>query len=193
LNNIQAKIMNDVEKIVFKLQQELTSIINDLFQSYREICNLKEVIQLGITEKEISEDMRLRIKFEMLCFSSFCASLIISNYYKEESFDMFNGFLAKKIIDISRLEGMQNLKEIVLRSIEPDISFGFGQNLDPLRRLEEYRYYFVKNRGSELERFGRWIGKALDADHYPLFDLLGGEFGVRLLLLTNQVIKTVLS
>ena len=61
-----------------------------------------------------------------------------------------------------------------------------------MNRLEEYRAAFVKDRGSELERFGKWVGKALDAPNYSLFETIGGTFGKPLLQLSDYAMANVL-
>jgi hypothetical protein len=87
--------------------------------------------------------------------------------------------------------GVFRLREITLVAIEPRLSFGFGEKLDPLSRLEEYSAASVKQHGNELQCFGKWVGKALDAPNYPLFELIGLTHGAALLRLSRQVVKTV--
>jgi len=87
---------------------------------------------------------------------------------------------------------MSDLREITLIAIDPKPQFGIGDHLDPLNRLGEYRSAFVKERGSELERFGKWIGKALDAPHYPIFEIIGDTFGKPLLQLSAYAMNNVL-
>ena len=87
---------------------------------------------------------------------------------------------------------MSELHEITLVSIDPKPTFELDDHLDPLNRLEEYRAAFVKAHGSELKRFGKWIGKALDAPNYPLFGIIGANFGKPLLQLSNHAMANVL-
>jgi hypothetical protein len=106
---------------------------------------------------------------------------------------LFDGAIATALIELCNNTGMSELREIALVAIDPKPTFGLGDNLDPLNRLEEYRAAFIKERGSELERFGKWIGKALDAPNYPLFEIIGGTFGKPLLHLVDYAMANVLT
>jgi hypothetical protein len=86
---------------------------------------------------------------------------------------------------------MNELREILITAVAPKLTFGLGDPIDPLDRLDEYRASFAKKRGIELERFGKWIGKALDAPNYPLFEVIGSSFGITLLKLSDNAMSSV--
>jgi hypothetical protein len=99
----------------------------------------------------------------------------------------FDGALGVALIEHCKSAGMSELQDIAYVVLNPH------KRLDPIDRLEEYRHSFLKERGSESERFGKWIGRALDPPHYPLLELIGGEIGVPLVHLVNEVLSNVLS
>jgi len=105
---------------------------------------------------------------------------------------LFDGAIATALLKLCNNTGMSELHEITLVSIDQKPTFGLGDYLDPLNRLEEYRVAFVKERGGELKRFGKWIGKALDSPNYPLFEIIGGNFGIQLLQLSNNSMSKVI-
>ena len=177
------------------------NIVNSILETYSEFCRSDEAQRLGISEMPITDEMRLRLRFECLCFCTFCASLQSPKYLIEMKWfskqpnqrliGLFDGALATALMKLCSNTGMKNLREITLMSIDPKPTFGFGDQLAPLNRLEEYRAAFVKARRSELDRFGKWIGKALDAPNYPIFEILGGTFGKPLLQLSDYAMTKV--
>jgi hypothetical protein len=184
----------------FLLEQ---NIVESILDTYRQFCRTDEARRLDISELPITDEMRLRLRFECLCFSIFVASLQSSKYLTEKKWfvkrpnqrliGLFDGAIATALIKLCNNTGMSELREITLVAIDPKPTFGLGDNLDPLNRLEEYRAAFIKERGSELERFGKWIGKALDALNYPLFEIIGGSFGKPLLQLVDYAMANVLA
>jgi hypothetical protein len=86
---------------------------------------------------------------------------------------------------------MSKLREIIILAVNPKIEYGFGENVDPLNRLEEYRQSFIKERGNELEHFGKLVGKALDPPNNPIFDIIGGAFGTPLIHLSHEAMMSV--
>jgi hypothetical protein len=178
------------------------NIVDSILETYREFCRSDEAQRLGISEMPITDEMRLRLRFECLCFSTFSATLQSPKYLTEKKWfvkrpnqrliQLFDGAIATALIELCNNTGMSELHEITLVAIDPKPTFGLSDHLDPLNRLEEYRAAFVKNRGSELERFGKWVGKALDAPNYHLFEIIGGTFGKPLLQLSDYAMTNVL-
>ncbi len=170
-------------------------IVESIVDTYIKFCRSDGARRLDISEIPITDETRLRLRFECLCFSTFSASLQSSKYFKEKRvfvkrpnqrlIELFDGAIAAALIELCNNAGMSKLHEITLESIDPKPTFALGDHLDPLNRLEEYRAAFVKAHGSELERFGKWIGKALDAPNYPLFEIIGGTLGTSLLHLSD--------
>ena len=178
------------------------NIVESILETYTQFCRGDEARRLDISEKPITAEMRLRLRFECLCFCTFFASLQSSKYLTEKKWfgkrpnqrliGLFDGALATALMELCSNTGMKKLREITLVSIDPKPTFALGDHLDPLNRLEEYRAAFVKERASEFERFGKWIGKALDAPNYPLFEIIGGNFGRPLLQLSDYAMASVL-
>jgi len=182
------------DDVVFGIDHFLLDqkIVDTILDTYKNFCRSDNARRLAILEKPITDEMFLRLRFECLCFSIFFASLQSSKYLpNQESIELFGGAIAAALIVHSKNTGMSRLYEITLVAIEPELTFGFGEPVDPLDRLEEYRDSFVKARGSEVEHFGKWIGKSLDPPNYPLFDIIGGSFGEILLRLSDAVITHV--
>ena len=178
------------------------NIVESILETYRQVCRGDEARRLNISEMPITGEMRLRLRFECLCFSTFFASLQSSKYLTEKKWfvkrpnqrliQLFDGAIATALIELCNNTGMSELPEITLVAINPKPKFGLGDHLDPLNRLEDYRAAFVKDHGSELERFGKWVGKALDARNYPLFEIIGGTSGKLLLQLSDYAMANVL-
>ena len=178
------------------------NIVESIVEAYIKFCRSDEARRLDISEIPIADETRLRLRFECLCFSTFSASLQSSKYLKEKRWfvrrpnqrliELFDGAIAAALIELCNNTGMSKLHEITLVSIDPKPTFGLGDHLDPLNRLDEYRAAFVKARGNELERFGKWIGKALDAPNYPLFEIIGGTLGKPLLHLSDYAVVNVI-
>ena len=178
------------------------NIVESILEMYRQFCRSDEARRLDISEILINDEMRLRLHFECLCFSTLFASLQSSKYLTEKKCfvkrpnerlcELFDGAIAAALIELCNNTGMSELREITLVAIDPKPTFGLGDHLDPLNRFEEYRAAFVKERGSELERFGKWLGKALDAPNYPLLEIIGGTFGKPLLQLSDYAMANVL-
>jgi hypothetical protein len=61
---------------------------------------------------------------------------------------------------------MTKLRDIVLISTPPETKIKFGDLLNPVVRLKEYAECLARKRGSETDRFGEHIGRALDPYHY---------------------------
>ncbi len=173
-------------------------IIESILETYAKVCDSANARRLSIDKMPINSDMYLRLRFECLCFCVFLASLQTSKYFKDikwfvkraslSHIKLFDGAIASVLIKFCNDLGMSGLREIELATIDPKPTFGFGDNLDPLDRLEEYRATFVNKRGNELERFSKWIGKSLNAPNYPLFEMIGGSFGALLV----QISKTAM-
>jgi len=171
------------------------NIVKSIIEIYIKFCRGDEARRLDISEIPITNETLLRLRFECLCLSIFYASLLSSKYLIEKRWfakrpdqgliKLFDGAIATALIELCNNTGISKLHEITLVSIDPKPTFGLGDYLDPLNRLEEYRSAFMKERGSELERFGKRIGKVLDAPNYPIFEVIGGPFVKPLLQLAD--------
>ena len=170
-------------------------IIESILETYRKSCR-----SLNIKEKPITDEMRLRLRFEFLCFSTFYTSLQSSKYFTEKTWSfinsrpdqgiiqLFDGAIGASLIKLCNNTGLSELHEITFYTIADPKTLDLSDHVDPLDRLEEYRSAFIKERGSEIERFGKWIGKSLDAQHYPLLEAIGDIYGLELIK-SNMISK----
>ncbi|MCG2815232.1 MAG: hypothetical protein L6425_04780 [Candidatus Aminicenantes bacterium] len=197
LDRLSVNVLMEIDH--FLLDQ---SIVESILETYTQYCRSDEARRLNISERIIIDETHLRLRFECLCYCTFCASLLSSKYLTEKKWfvkqpnqrliELFDGALATALIELYSNTGMSKLHEIKLVSIDPKPTFGLGDHLDPLNRLEEYRAAFVNARGSELKRFGKWIGKTLDPPNYPLFEIIGSNFVTPLLQLSDYAMANVL-
>jgi|SRR3989344_1279640 len=187
LDRLAADVVLGIDQFLFDQK-----IIDTILDTYRKVCRSDSTRRLDVLEKTITDEMVLRLRFECLCFSVFLACLQSSKYLSnQESIELFGSAIAAALIVHSKNTGMSKLHEITLVAIEPEITFGFGEPVDPLDRLEEYRTSLVNAQGSEVEHFGKWVGKALDPPNYPLFEIIGWNFGETLLHLSGAVMTYV--
>lgn len=180
--------------IVFGIDHSIhdQKIIDTILDVYKNFCRSDSARKLTILEKPLTDEMFLRLRFECLCFSIFFACLLSSKYLSNQgSIELFGDAIAAALVVHSENTGMGKLGEITLVAIEPELTFGLGEPVNPLDRLKEYRASFVEAQGSEVEHFGKWIGKSLDPPNYPLFEIIGGNFGEILLRLSDNVIAHV--
>ena len=186
--------------VLFRIDRFLLdeSIVEYILAVYDEFCRSDEARRQDISKQPITDEMRLRLRFECLCFCTWCASVVSEKYLTHKGWfgkrrsqkliELFDGAITAKLIEVCRDTGMTALHEITLVAIHPKLPFGPGDHLDPLNRLEEYREAFVDAPGTEVEPFGKRVGKALDAGNHPLFDTIGGTFGTCLLRLSDRAL-----
>lgn len=175
--------------------------VQKLSQTYLSFCESSEAKQLGIKYKHINNEVKTRLLFELICLAAFYTSLIAPKYFptqeifrKElpyEPIRYFNNQVGKYLVEMCNKEGMTDLKEITVISIEPEIDFGLGEVLNPLNRLIEYAKCSAEQPGTEAEHFGKYIGKSLDPYHYPILELLGGFEAKGLLTIADSAMKGV--
>lgn len=177
-------------------------IIESVVDTYRQVCRTDNVHRLGVCEKEIDREVWFRLRFECLCFCVFCVALQATKYLRSNVWilkkrnqrlvESFHGAIGVALIKLCTDAGMNRLRDLKLTAIEPKPTFVLGDHLDPITRLDEYLTAHKEDRGSELERFGKWVGKALDAPNYPLFEMIGGHFGRPLAELSDYAIEGAL-
>jgi len=175
--------------------------VQKLSQTYLSFCESSEAKRLGIKYKHVNNEAETRLLFEIICLATFYTSLIAPKYFptreifrKEPQYEpirYFNNQVGKYLVEMCNREGMTDLKEITVISIEPEIDFGLGEALNPLNRLIEYAKCFAEQPGAEAERFGKYIGKSLDPYHYPILELLGGFEAKGLLTIADSAMKGV--
>jgi len=86
---------------------------------------------------------------------------------------------------------MTKLRDIVLISTPPETKIKFGDPLNPVVRLKQYTEYLARKRGTEAEKFGEHIGRALDPYHYQELAKLTRPQVSTLSKLADEVMKEV--
>ncbi|MDO9230207.1 MAG: hypothetical protein Q7U03_11645 [Syntrophales bacterium] len=198
LNLLAANVLILIDRLL--LDQ---SIVESILEIYTGFCSSDEARRLNIPQVHVSDEMRVRLRFECTGFCTFLVTLRSSKYFTEKGWllrhqnqklnQMFHGALATAFIEHCNNSGMNALREIQLVAVHPKPEFGFGDCLDPLDCLEEYRSAFMKENGGDLVRFGKRIGMALDAAHYPLLEIIGGNLGKQMLLVSDYALAKAFS
>ncbi len=176
-------------------------IVKSILETYKLVCRSRNIQGLKISEMPITDDMKLRMGYECLCFSIFLATLQSTKYLAEKKWftthpdkiliQQFNRALETALIVFCEKTMMIELRDIKFIATGPEPKFVLGAHLDPLDRLEEYGEAFIKNHGRELGIFSNWVGKALDAPNYPLFETIGSMFGKQLIKMSNDAVTIV--
>lgn len=189
---------HDVISCIDDQLRDQNFIERGILNVYREFCHSDGAQKLNITERPITHELRLRLWFECLCFATLGTTFHSRDYLTERKWfkkrpnekliNIFNGAIGAALIEICNSEGIQNLRDIVPVAIEPDLVFGFGEHLNPLKRLDEYLVAFGQSRNSGIERFGKWIGITLDPPNYPILESIGSAFSVPLLHISKYAV-----
>ena len=199
----QAELDVKAKAAVFSLDRNLeqAGIIKQICQHYLAFCDSPEAKKLSIKSRKITEGAELRMLFEALCFTSFLTYQIIPKYVSRrrlmrkkinhELVDYYMKQVAKHLSGICQDFGMTKLQDIVFISPPPNVKIKFGDHLNPVVRLREYLKCHARKRGTEIERFGELIGKALDPYHYLELARLSRPQASNLSKLAEQVMKEV--
>ena len=180
------------------LESWIPEAVNIILISYETMC--EEVSKIEFRTE--TEGMRSRLAFECLCFSAYNCCLIAKQFITVRRFwrnrpdrkliNQFNKAIAGELVLTCETRGLTELREIVIvemdkETLEP--TFGEGDNLNPSNRLIEYLEAYKSEPGSEIEQFGKYIGKALDASHYPTLEFIGVNFST----VISGMVKEVMS
>jgi len=188
---------------VFSLDRNLehASIVRQIGEQYTRLCDSPEAKKLSIKSREITEGAQLRLLFEALCFTSFLTFQIIPKYVstrklirKKINHQLVNYYIsrvARHLLGLCQDLGMTKLRDIVLISTPPETKIKFGDPLNPVVRLKQYTEYLARKRGTEAEKFGEHIGRALDPYHYQELAKLTRPQVSTLSKLADEVMKEV--
>ena len=195
---VEPYIAEKVRLVSGVLESWMPEAVNIILVSYEAIC--EEVSK--IESKTETEEMRRRLAFECLCYSAYLCCFISKKFITVKRFwrnkpdrkliNQFNKAIAGELILTCERIGLTELREIVIvemnkETLEP--TFGEGDNLNPSNRLIEYLKAYESEPGSEIEQFGKYIGKALDAPHYPTLEFIGVNFST----VISGMVKEVMS
>ena len=188
---------------VFSLDRNLehASIVRQIGEQYTRLCDSPEAKKLSIKSREITEGAQLRLLFEALCFTSFLTFQIIPKYVstrklirKKINHQLVNYYISRvdrHLLGLCQDLGMTKLREIVLISTPPETKIKFGDPLNPVVRLKQYTECLARKRGTEAEKFGEHIGRALDPYHYQELAKLTRPQVSTLSKLADEVMKEV--
>ena len=170
-DSASADVLNLIDQTLFD-----QSSVESILEIYTAFCSSDEARRLDIAQAHISTEKKWFLTRQ-----------------NQNLNQTFHGALATAFIEHCDSLGMNLLHEIQLVAIHPKPEFGFGDCLDPVGRLDDYRAAFLKEKGGDLVKFGKRIGMALDAAHYPLLEIIGGNFGKEMLLVASYALAKVFS
>ena len=169
---------------MFSLDRNLehAGIIRQIGEQYTKFCDSPEAKKLSIKSRKITEGAQLRLLFETLCFTTFLTFEIVPKHVstrkllrKKTNPQLVNYYInrvARHLFKLCQDLGMTKLRDIVLISTPPETKIKFGDLLNPVVRLKEYKDCRARKRDTETERFGAHIGRALDPYHYQELAIL---------------------
>ena len=181
---------HDIVIWIYRAIKDL-NLLQDICNTYAKFCRSPEAKRVGIKYRKIRKETKLRLQFEMLCLTTFLISTFIAQHVAEkkifqrekndEAERYFNLRVGDYLSELCESLEMTSLREITLISIKPDFKYGYGDEIDPIiDRIMEYMKMRLNKPGSEIEFFGKKIGKSLDPYNYPVLDFVGGELGLML-------------
>jgi len=184
-----AQLEARVRDIIERLDQSASKVVDSILDAYRLVCRGNGVAPGLLRERPRTKETVLRLRFECLCFAVFFTCLGSEGFLKDRPrlvLQHFDGALGTALLNHCRTTRMSELRESGFLAAT-------RKKLDPIDLLEEYRVSWLREHGSEIERFGKRIGKALDPPHYPTLELIGGEAGLQLVRMVPEVLFSVLS
>jgi len=180
----EAELDVKAKATVFSLDRNLAqnSIIKEISDLYITFCESSKARKLSMKPRKVTEGVKLRLLFELLCFTSFLISQIIPNYVstrklliKKTNYELVHYYsrqAAKHLEKLCQDLGMTKLREIIFISPPPDVKIKLGDPLHPIARLTEYSECHTEKKGREVQHFAQHLSKALDPYHYPDIEAL---------------------
>jgi len=174
-------------------------LVEQIIDNYLKICN-EYGTRLGVRPRKLADIDLRRVEFELLAFGGYVLSGslwrnlgVFQKKYSQPGHDRrYLDYFAAELADYLGILGTDQLKEVVVAQIVPQITFSKGLPLDVFRRFEQYGK-LSGNDGSDLLRFfGRSLGQALDPKNYMLFDVMGAVFAERLIDIAHWAFETAL-
>ena len=180
--------------------------IGDIYNTYVEV--IEEVLsEFGVVAEELNQERYNRLFLELISYSLGLIMPISANIFAQKAQELFPtkegialqdhlcfcdavaSIIEARIIDLK----LDRVKELVLVKYEPEIQFGTShKNIDCWNRIEEYvkiQLGIMREQGEEIVVFGKYIGKALDPEHYPSLEIIGIVYAKEILLDTVRELK----
>ena len=180
----EAELDVKAKATVFSLDRNLaqSSIVKQFSDLYITFCESSKAKKKLIKPRKVTEGVELRLLFELLCFTSFLTSQLITNYVStrkllrkktnHELVRYYSGQIGKHLTRFCQDLGMTKLQEILFISPPPDVKLKLGDPLHPTARLTEYSKCHAAKRGSEVQHFAQHLSKALDPYNYSSLEVL---------------------
>ena len=177
------------------------NIVAKITHTYEKFCESVATRKLLSGTRKLTAGVKLRILFEVLCYTVFLTTDIIAQHVssrrlirKKIDYDLvncFNNQVARYLFKLCQDQGMSKFQEMVLLSSPPGKKIKFGDPLHPAKRLAEYAKYHEEKRGAEVELFGQYISMALDPYHFPVLQGLWKTQARTLLQVADRVMTEV--
>jgi len=195
------EIEGRARKVISIIDRLVPNAMEDILHAHREFCGSEAGQVLMAARELITDEVKLRLHFECLCFATFFAVLSSEKYVPRKMWflkgvqyrasELFRGALAVSLVDHCRCVGMLGLPEITVAALEPEVRFARGAPVDPIDRLNEYWRCHEDAPGDELKIFGMRIGVILeDSRHYLVLSTAGRSFGIVFARIANVAMKT---
>jgi hypothetical protein len=145
----EAELDVKAKATVLSLERNLEhyNIVQNICDFYIRFCETSQAKKLSISSRNITEGVKLRLLFELLCYTTFLTHKIIPKYISTrklirrktnlELTRYFNNQAAKHLFRFCQDQGMSKLREVVLISAPPEVKIKFGDQLHPIGRLTE--------------------------------------------------------
>lgn len=195
INSSAENILDDILRIIED------KWIYGIYDIYKEICKTS-LEKFDVKVLQLTKEKYNRLYLEILSFSIFFSIIYSSKYFvikkglfgklepDIENKNYFKDILVHLTEGIIEYGQMNMITEIVIEQLEPELKFGFGENINFWKRVNEYAevYFSDGSNGKEIKIFGDYIGMSLDPYNYPILSLIGGEYGIEI---TRNIIKII--
>lgn len=183
--------------------------IKSIYEGYKNIYK-ESLYKLIPYINELDTDRHKRLYLELIGFalnviyhcalSVFCIRkrhfILLKKELDKEGIYYFSEKIISIIENKIRENRMDQVREIVVTNLKPKIKFGFNNAyINFIKREREYsdvKYGPPENRGKEIEIFGKHIGMALDAENYPMWAILGGQYALEIIEDIKELTKVVM-
>lgn len=187
-------ISKDIERLL---------LVDNIINSYLDLIKSKEIKRFKLKPDYLNSETRIRIFFELLCFSSFCTSYLITKYlttgnffrktvdenavyyfYDRVCFYVNEMSYDKKFHEVYELDGtkLDSARHII---------FGPTIPLDAMKRLDEYSQYATIEIEKVFFIFSKKLAKHLALENYPIIEPYTASFVRPLVELTENVVKDI--
>ena len=155
------------------------NVVRDITATYEKFCETVEAKKRFGGARKLTEGVKLRILFELLCYTVYLTTNSIARYVSTRRLlrkrvdyglaDYFNNRVAEHLFNLCADQGITRFQEIVLLPSPPEKRIKFGDPLHPAKRLAEYSKCHTEKRETEVQQLGTYIGISFDPYNYSIF------------------------